>query len=159
MGVVTNIIDALRSIGSVSQKAALRRQDGQLVGKEVLERRQVNIDGQFGRAHAFIATTAPMEESVPILSEDEVRPINENVLFGGHFLEIFGIPAGGNWTLTELDAAFKGWLLAPDKRGFTDDAVMELLGAPILFKGFTVLANRRWIATVDRGCIRDARLS
>jgi hypothetical protein len=38
MGVVTNIIDALRRIGSATQKTALERQGTQLVGKEVLER-------------------------------------------------------------------------------------------------------------------------
>jgi hypothetical protein len=57
MGVVTNIIDALRRIGSPSQKAALKRQDAQLEGKEVLERRRVRIDGEFGKANAFIAST------------------------------------------------------------------------------------------------------
>jgi len=148
MGVVTNIIDALRRIGSATQKAALRRQDAQLVGKEVLERRQVNIDGQFGRAHAIIATTAPMEEAVMILSEDEVRPINENVEFGGNFLDAFGVPGHGNWTLTDLDAAFKAWLLAPDKQGFTDEAVMELLGA--MFGHYCVVnLNMRWIKLSD----------
>jgi hypothetical protein len=75
MGAVTNIIDALRRIGSPSQKAALNRQDAQLEGKEVLGRRHLNIDGEFGRAIAFIATTAPVEESVAVLSEDEIRPL------------------------------------------------------------------------------------
>ncbi len=148
MGVVTNIIDALRRIGSATQKAALKRQDAQLVGKEGLERRQVNIDGQFGRAQAIIATTAPVEESVVVLSEEEVRPINENVVYGGNFLETFGIAAGGNWTLTDLDAAFKAWLLATDKLGFTNEAVMELLGA--MFGHYcTVQLNMRWIKLSD----------
>jgi hypothetical protein len=148
MGVVTNIIDALRRVGSATQKAALRRQDAQLVGKEVLERHQVNIDSHFGRARAIIATTAPMEDLVTILSEDEVRPINENVVFGNNFLEAFGIPASGNCTLTELDAAFKAWLLAPDKQGFTAAAVMELLGA--MFGHYCIVhLNMRWIKLCD----------
>jgi hypothetical protein len=148
MGVVTNIIDALRRIGSATQKTALKRQDAQLVGKQVLERRQVNVDGDLGRAQAFISTIAPVEETVVVLSEDEVRPINENVVYGGSFLEAFGIAAGGNWTLTDLDAAFKAWLLATDKRGFTDEAVMELLGA--MFGHYcTVQLNMRWIKISD----------
>jgi hypothetical protein len=60
MGVVTNVIEALHRIGSPTQKAALRRQDAQLVGKKVLGRRRVIIDGEFGRAHEFLATTAPI---------------------------------------------------------------------------------------------------
>jgi len=148
MGVVTNIIDALRRIGSATQKAALKRQDAQLVGKEVLERRQVSIDGQFGRANAFIATTAPIAESVVIISEDEVRPIDENVVFGGHFLEACGIPGDGKWTLTDLDAAFKSWLEAPDKRGFSDEAVIELLGA--MFGHHCIVnLNMTWIKLSD----------
>ena len=83
-----------------------------------------------------------------ILSEDEVRPINENVVFGGNFLEAFGVPGDGNWTLTDLDAAFKAWLLAPEKQGFTDEAVMELLGA--MFGHYCVVnLNMRWIKLSD----------
>jgi hypothetical protein len=148
MGVVTNIIDALRRIGSPSQKAALKRQDAQLLGKEVLGRRREIVDGEFGRANAFIAMTAPLEESVSVLSADEIRPINENVVYGVQFLEAFGIASGESWTLTDLDSAFEAWVLAIDKLGFTDEAVIELLGA--MFGHYcTVRLNMRWIKLSD----------
>jgi hypothetical protein len=148
MGVVTNIIDALRRIGTPSQKAALKRQDAQLEGKEVLAHRRVRIDGEFGRANAFVATTAQMEESVLILSEDEIRPIIENVLYGEKFLTAFGVTATKNWTLADLDAAFEAWLLATDKLGFTNEAVIELLGA--MFGHYCVIQlNMRWIKLSD----------
>jgi hypothetical protein len=148
MGVVTNIIDALRRMGSATQITALKRQDAQLVGKEVLQRHQVNIDGPLGRAQAFVATTAPVEESVVILSEDEVRPINENVVYGENFLAAFGVTTGPKWTLADLDTAFEAWLLAPEKLGFSNDAVMELLGA--MFGHYCVVQlNMRWIKLSD----------
>jgi len=148
MGVVTNIIDALRRIGSPTQKAALKRQDAQLEGKEVLGRRQENIDGEFGRVHAFTATVTPVEESVVILSADEIHRINENVVYGVQFLEAFGVASGENWTLTDLDSAFEAWVLAIDKLGFTDEAVIELLGA--MFGHYCVVQlNMRWIKLSD----------
>jgi hypothetical protein len=148
MGIVTNIIDALRRLGSATQKAALERQDAQLAGQDILESRQLNIDGPFGKAQAFVATTAPVEEIVVVLSEDEVRPIDENVEYGRNLLEAFGVAAGRDWTLTDLDAAFAAWLLAHDRLGFTDEAVMELLGA--MFGHYcTIQLNMRWIKLSD----------
>jgi hypothetical protein len=148
MGVVTNILGALRRLGSGTQKTALERQDAQLAGQDVLERRQLNIDGPFGRAQAFVATTAPVEENVVVLSEDEVKPINENVEYGRNFLEAFGVATGRDWTLTDLDTAFAAWLLAHDKLEFTNEAVMELLGA--MFGHYcTVQLNMPWIKLSD----------
>ena len=147
MGVVSNIIDALRRIGSPTQKSALRRQDSQLEGKVVLERRQTNIKDPLGDVHAFIATTAPVEETVVILSEEEVRPIKENVLYGESFLQAFGVSTP-QWTLDDLDEAFKAWSLASDKLGYSDQAVTELLGA--MFGHFCATQLKmRWIKLTD----------
>jgi hypothetical protein len=38
VSIVTTIIDALRKLGTPTQKTALRRQDEQLEGKRVIER-------------------------------------------------------------------------------------------------------------------------
>jgi len=148
MGIVTNIIDALRRAGSPTQKSAIKRQDEQLIGKEILERRQEHIDGPFGKAHLMIATVKPVPESVEVLSEDAIRPLNENVLFGARFLLAFGITDNRDWTLTDLDTAFERWILATDKLGYTDNAVIELLGA--MFGHYcTLKLNMRWIKLAD----------
>src|SRR5262245_27882542 len=103
MGKVSNIIDALRRIGSATAKAALKRQDAQLEGKEVLERRQQNITDSLGSAHAFIATTKPVAETVTLLTDEQIRPIRENVECGIRFFEAFGVEGGTNWGLEHLD--------------------------------------------------------
>jgi hypothetical protein len=148
MGIVANFFDALRRLGSPTMKSALKRQDAQLIGREVLERRQEHIDGPFGKAHIISAKVEPVKESVEILSEDAIRPLNENVLFGASFLQAFGIEDNHDWTLTDLDNAFEAWILASDKLGYTDNAVMEILGA--MFGHYcTVNLNMRWIKLTD----------
>ena len=50
--------------------------------------------------------------------------------------------------MADLDAGFKAWLLAADKQGFTDEAVMELLGA--MFGHYCIVhLNMRWIKLSD----------
>jgi hypothetical protein len=148
MGVVSNIIDALRRIGSPTQKSALKRQDDQLEGKEVLERRQLNIADALGHAHAFIATTPAVAETVTPLTNEQVRPIRENVEFGIRFFEAFGIASGANWTLDDLDEAFTRWQRAADKLGYSDEFIVEVLGA--MFGEYCAAhLNMRWIKLED----------
>jgi hypothetical protein len=35
-----------------------------------------------------------------VLSEEEIRSINENVVYGRRFLKAFGVESGEKWTLT-----------------------------------------------------------
>jgi hypothetical protein len=148
MGVVTNIIDALRRIGSPTEKTALKRQDAQLLGKEVLERRREIVDGEFGTANVLVASIAPIKDTVTVLSEDELPPTIENVVYGEKFLKAFGVTSTEQWTLADLDTAFEAWILAPDKLGFSDEAAMELLGA--MFGHYCVVQlNMRWIKLSD----------
>lgn len=74
MGVVSNIIDALRRIGKPPEKSAIARQDRQLEGKEVLERRREIIRGPEGNVPAFIATTKPTPETVHSRAAARTRP-------------------------------------------------------------------------------------
>jgi hypothetical protein len=148
MGVVSNIIDAVRRIGSPTQKSALKRQDAQLEGKVVLGRWQTHVNDPLGDTTVFTATIAPVEETVVILSEEEVRPISENAVYGLRFLRAFGVTSGSQWSLDDLDKAFEAWLLAPDKLGYSDEAVMELLGAMFGHYCATQL-NMRWIRLTD----------
>jgi hypothetical protein len=148
MSVFSNIIDALRRVGRPTEKTALRLQDSALEGKVGLERGRTRIKDPLGAAEVFTATTVATEEAVVILSEDEVRPINENVSHGVRLLRNFGIVSGDQWTLDDLDRAFEAWLLAPDRLGYTDDAVVELFGAMFGHLCATQL-NMRWIKLTD----------
>jgi hypothetical protein len=148
MSVVTNIVDALRRIGSPTQKTALRRQEAQLEGKTVLERGRAHLKDSLGQAEVLTATIAAGEETVVVLSESEIQPIAENVAYGTAFLKAFGITNEHPWTLDDLDKAFEAWLLASDKLGYSDDEVVELLGA--MFGHYCVnQLNMRWIRITD----------
>ena len=121
MGVVTNILDALRRIGSPTEKSALRRQDELLENKNVLGRR---------RAHdRFVATVEPIPETVEPLSEAELVPIIENAALVTRFLALFGVTSGDGWTIQELDSAYTTWSASAQKHGYTDEAVTEIVGA------------------------------
>ena len=148
MGVITNIVDALRRIGRPTQKSALARQDGYLDGQQVTERWREHFDGPAGPVEAFRATIEPVAETVVVLSDEEVQSITENVTFGVTLLRAFGVDGGDDWTLADLDAAFEAWQRAPDKRGYTDEAVTELLGAMFGYH-CTVHLNMRWVTVTD----------
>lgn len=149
MSVISSIIDALRRIGSPTQKAALRRQDEQLLGKKVLERRQARFRGPLGAADAFVATIEPVPEVVRVLSAEEVQPIRENVELGIRFLREFGIENPEGWTLDDLDEAFARWQAASDKLGYSDDFIIEVLGA--MFGEYcSAQLNMRWIKLEDQ---------
>lgn len=148
MGVITNIIDALRRRGHPTQKSALKRQDEFLDGQQVTHRWREHLDGPGGPVEAFRATIEPVEESVVVLSDAEVQSITENVTFGLTLLRAFGVAAGEDWALPNLDAAFEAWQRAPDKRGYTNEAVTELLGA-MFGHHCTVQLNMRWITVTD----------
>ena len=149
MGVVSNIIDALRRIGKPTEKTAIARQDQDLAGKEVLERHRQLIRDPGGDFHAFIVTTKPLPETVHILTDEEVHPLHENVAYGIEFLKRFDAYNGTEWTLDNLDAAFASWLNASDRRGYSDEAVIELLGA--MFGHYcNSQLNMRWIKLTDQ---------
>jgi hypothetical protein len=83
-----------------------------------------------------------------VLSNEEVRPLRENALYGIDFLKAFDACSGTDWTLDELDAAFASWQRAADRRGYTDEAVIELLGA-MFGEHCNSQLNMRWIKLTD----------
>lgn len=129
MGIVSNIFDALRRIGSPTQKSALKRLDEGVRGKEILGHERVQVRDSTGRTEVFVATVAPVPETVEILNEEEVRPLKENAQYGLTFLKAYGVDRGSDWTLGDLDQSFAAWQAAGDKTTYSDDYVMEVLGA------------------------------
>lgn len=91
----------------------------------------------------------PFPKRVHILTNEEVRPLSENAAYGIDFLKTFGAYSGTDWTLDDLDAGFAAWLNAPDRRGYTDDAVIELLGA-MFGNCCNSQLNMRWIKLTDQ---------
>ncbi len=93
----------------------------------------------------FVAQIAPTEEAIVVLSADERGECSPYTAF----IQSLHLLSEGDWTHQDLDAAFAAWLQAPDKLGYTDEAVVEILGA-----GFGQYCarrlNMRWIRLIDR---------
>jgi hypothetical protein len=148
MGIVTTIIDALRSIGSPTQRTAIERQDEQLKGKRVIGRRRHIARSELGQTSVFVATTQPEPETVVPLSAAELKPILENAELVVPFLNTFLERNRSERFLDDLDEAFEAWSEANDKRGYTDEAVVEIVGAA--FGSFCSENLRmRWIRVSD----------
>jgi hypothetical protein len=164
MGTVSNILEALRRIGRPTEKTVLQRQDEQLVGQTVLSRRRRRIEDPLGVAESFIAHVEPSEETVTPLSEEELRPIRHNAALVARFLVSFNVSVGSEWRLEDLDLGFKAWLEASDKLGYSNEAVVEILGAAFGEHCANTL-GMRWIRVQDKygealglqGIRRDAR--
>lgn len=73
MGLITDILDAIRRIGSPTQRSALKRQDAQLDGKIVTDRRREMARSSLGTTEQFVATTEPVPETIRPFNEEEAR--------------------------------------------------------------------------------------
>lgn len=148
MGIVTTIIDALRRMGSPTQRTAIERQDEQLKGKRVIRRRRHIARSELGQASVFVATTEPEPETVLTLSAEELKPILENAELVVPFLDTFLERNRSERFLDDLDEAFGAWSEANDKRSYTNEAVVEIVGAA--FGRFcTESLGMRWIHVSD----------
>jgi Domain of unknown function (DUF3806) len=148
MGIVTNIIDALRRFGSPTQKTAIERQDRQLQGKQVIERRREVSRSELGHTPTFVATTKAEPETVVPLSAEELAAIIENAELVGAFLDAFLGQARGEHFLDDLDDAFSAWTEASEKQGYTNEAVIQIVGAA--YGRFCVeTLGMRWIRLTD----------
>jgi hypothetical protein len=148
MGVVTSILDALRRVGRPTQKSALQRQDKQLQGKTVLSRSRRIVRTEMGTAESLVARTESVPETVVPLTSDEVRPIAENAALIVNFLRTFHHYGAGAWSLDDLDQSFTAWSNAVDKHGYTDEAVIEIVGAA--YGQFCIeMLKMRWVKVTD----------
>lgn len=155
MGIVANILDAIRRRGRPTERSALRRQDEQLAGHTVLARGRAVVRTESGSAEQFTATIDAVEESVTPLSDDQVRAIEENASLAADFARAFGVEPADALTPEELDCAFAHWLQGDDDRGYDAEAVVELLGAA--FGQYCVeRLPMRWVTIEDTAGIAIA---
>lgn len=148
MKILVNILDALRTLGSPTQKSALRRQDAQLEGKQVLDRARVQLRTELGAAESFVARVCPTKEVVVPLSEEELGPIRKNSAHASAFLASYLERDVSSWSLDDLDAVFAAWINADDKRGFQPDKVVQIFGAAFGERCAQDL-NMRWVWIED----------
>jgi len=148
MGVVTNIIDVIRRFGSSTQKTAIQRQDEQLQGKRVIDRRRHVARSELGQSSQFVATVEPVPETVVPLTDEELLPIFENAALVDGFIVAFRKHRTDDGLLADLDAAFGAWSEEADKRGYSSETVIEIAGAA--FGKFCADSlNMRWVRVTD----------
>lgn len=128
MSTVSNILEALRRIGSPSEKSALRRQDQHLHGMEVIDRGRIIARHGEETVTGFHATVEPYPEGVTELTSAEIEPINSNASLASSLFEQFDVDPAAHM-LDKLDQAFESWLYAPNRFGFLDEDIVEILGA------------------------------
>lgn len=164
MAIITTIIDALRRFGAPTQKTAILRQDEQLQGRTVLERRPYVSRSELGSSSGFVATLDHLPETVRLLADDELAPILENAALIDGFVLAFLARHVGDDLLADLDAAFGAWMESGEKNGYTDEAVVEIVGAAF-GKLCAESLNMRWVRIDDdlgaaiavQGAIKDFR--
>lgn len=148
MGIVTTVIDALRRFGSPTQKTAIERQDEQLKGKRIIDRRRHVARSELGQTSTFVSTTEPEPETVVPLSDEELAPILENAELVRSFLDAFLGRGTSEQFLDDLDEAFAAWSGASEKKDYTNEAVVEIVGAA--FGAFCAeTLGMRWIRLTD----------
>lgn len=148
MGVVTSIIEAIRRIGSSSQRSALRRQDESLANKSVLGRR-IELGNSDGKGtQSFVATVDPIAETLRAFDASELGAIEENaaqvsilsrLYLGKTFLEP---------TPNELDAIFTAWAHSPKRNETSDEELVQILGAAF-GKHCVAALDMEWVIVTD----------
>jgi hypothetical protein len=164
MGLVTNILDAIRRIGRPTQRSALERQDAYLDGKIVVDRRRQISRSPSGTTEGFVATIEPLSETIRPFDDEEIRAIEENsALFPEFYRTFLGrtLESGG---LDDMDAAFESWAEAADRRGYEEEAVVQILGATFgrycartLDMKWVVITDQDGSAAALRGAKKDYR--
>lgn len=164
MAIVTNIFDALRKFGRSTQKAAIHRQDEQLEGKQIISRNRHVSRSELGTATGFVANIEPVPETLVPLTDEELTPILENATFVDSFFSAFLNRASSDKFLDDLDNAFGMWSESADKKGYSEEAVIEIVGAAF-GKFCAETLHMRWIRIIDedgtaiaiQGCVKDFR--
>ena len=164
MGLITNILDAIRRIGSPTQRSALRRQDAYLDGKIVTDRRREMARSSFGTTESFVATVKPVPETIRPFNQEETRAIEENSALLPEFFRVFLGHSPEVWGPDDFDAAFASWAGAADRRGYDEEAVVQILGAAFgqycartLDMRWAVITDQDGSAAALRGAKKDYR--
>lgn len=164
MGLITNILDAIRRIGSPTQRSALRRQDAQLDGKIVTDRRRDMARSSLGTTEQFVATTEPVPETIRPFNEEETRAIEENSALLPELFRVFLGHSPDAWGPDDFDAAFASWAEAADRKGYEEEAVVQIIGAAFgqycartLDMRWVVITDQNGSAAALRGTRKDYR--
>lgn len=130
MGIVLDLVAALRRRAGGTLSSALQRQNQQLEGQTVLSRsRQALMGGDGETVEMLVASVEPRPERVSRPSPEDQRALDDNAARAPAFLAAFGVSPGEVWTPDALDLGFARWQAAGDRQGYSDEFVVQALGA------------------------------
>lgn len=130
MGIVLDLMAALQRRAGGTLSSALQRQNQQLEGQVVLSRERQTLVGGDGEAvEVLVATVEPTPERVSPPTLEDQQALGENAALAPAFLAAFGLGQGESWTPDDLDLGFARWQAASDRQGYSDDFVVQVLGA------------------------------
>jgi hypothetical protein len=148
VGVIFNIIDAIRRIGTSSQRSALRRQDAYLTNKSVVARRVEINASDAGRTQSFVATIEPVPETVRAFVEDELAAIEENAAQVSTLSQRYLEKSLPKATPKDLDDIFNAWAHSTERGAVSDKEVVQILGAAFGQHCASAL-NMKWVVVTD----------
>ena len=82
-----------------------------------------------GTTEQFVATIEPAPETIRPFNEEETRAIDENSALRPEFFRVFLGRAPEVWGPDDFDAAFASWAGAGDRKGYDEEAAVQILGA------------------------------
>jgi len=126
IALVRTILERVGLAHTATERSAKERLERGLEGKTVLSRGRLKLPGQ---GKAFVATIAPYPETIRSVSAEEIAAVRENAALVGAFMVRYSEYRDGPWTLSDLDAAFEGWLKSGEKTPYTNEAVVQIAGA------------------------------
>lgn len=148
MTLVTTIIEALRKVGSPTQKTAIERQDQHLRGKVINSRSMSVARSELGTTQQFVANIEAISETVVPLEDVELTSILENAALVEDFIIEFLGQTQNTHFLDSLDDAFGAWSESDDKKGYSNEGVIQIFGAG--FGQFCVeTLDMRWVRITD----------
>jgi hypothetical protein len=147
MSRVTAILDALLRRGTPMQQRALRLLRNISASKTVLSEQRMRV-GPSG-VEAFRVTVAPYPITRRAIGQDLAEHLEQMRMEVPAFLRHFGVDTETPWTLEHLDEGFARWLSSPERAGYDDEAVTQILGAA--FGAYCIEAlQMQWVLLTDQ---------
>jgi Domain of unknown function (DUF3806) len=108
---------------------AIARQETFVSDRSVRERHMEVHEDASQSAVALVATLDEYPETVEPITDEDRDGFARNAGIAHSFVHAFAGSTADILTPEILDQAFQGWLEAPDKRGYSDEATIAVLGA------------------------------
>ena len=134
-----------------TEASALARLWKSLTGRKISEHRREVHEDESHSAVALVATVTEYPETVEVLSAEDRDGFARNAEIARSFASAFVIVDSNELTPDSLDQAFRRWLEAADKQGYSNEAAVAVLGAAF-GKYCSDSLGMNWIQVTEGSC-------